>query len=253
MLGLLLVHGAMAGESLEQIEACMRANVPKTLQVREFQITSVDAAGESQVMRGRLHARLEEDERLSIMMGLDAPMDLRGAAYLVRESRDPAKEEEMYVFLPALNKTRRVTGNMKGRSLFGTDLSYSDLRRIAYAMADPSLSLEREEAVEGRPAWVVSSKPDPAAGENYDQLLAWVDHKSCVVLRAEFLSAGVPVRRFAVSVADLAQSGDYWYFKRARLDDLAQKTHTVIEIIEVLSDQDLANRMFNPRLFHLAR
>ena len=54
---------------------------------------------------------------------------MRDAAYLVREASDPGKEEEMYVYLPALQKVRRITGAMKDSSLFGTDLSYSGPKR----------------------------------------------------------------------------------------------------------------------------
>ena len=239
-------------KTLAEIQACMRANVPQTLQVREFEIVSIAASGEQETLVGRLYAR-HEDERFSAMMSLSAPADLRGAAYLVRESRDADKDEELFVYLPALDKIRRVTGNMKGRSLFGTDFSYSDLRRVTFAITDEEVRFEREESLNNRPSWVLSLVPDEGSGESFEQMLSWVDQDTCLIMRADFLSAGEVTRRFSASAEHLLQSGKHWYFSHAAIENLADGTRTEFEVKEVLSNEDLANRLFNPRLFHLAR
>lgn len=252
MVGLILWSGQSVAKTLEEINQCMRANVPDTLQIREFEIDATSASGEEETLVGRLYAR-HEDERFSAMMSLTAPYDLQGAAYLVREARQEGKEEELHVYLPALRKTRRVTGNMKNQSLFGTDFSYSDLRRVAFAIADESVSLEREESLGDRPTWVLSLKPAPESGEAFDQLLTWVDQQSCLVLKADFLSGEVVTKRFSAKPEHLQQSGPHWYFSQAQIESLDNKSVTVIRVREVLSNEDLASRIFNPRMFHLAR
>lgn len=241
---------ARAADSVERITACMKANVPETLQVREFELTSTDRTGGTRTLVGRLHARLEKG-RLNAMMRIVAPADMRDAAYLVREASDPGKEEEMYVYLPALQKVRRITGAMKDSSLFGTDLSYSDVKQIAYALSGETLRLEGSEKLENRDTWRLSMAADPSSGARFDQVHAWIDRKSCMVLKAEFRQGGAVRKRFTSGAEHLARSGSYWYIKHGRIEDLQEGTHTELRITDLLSGKDLADRLFNPRAFYL--
>ncbi len=241
---------AAMAESLEAIEACMRANVPETLQVREFNISSTDKAGNKRAYVGRLYARLE-GERISAMMALKMPSDMRGAAYLVRESKKPGGDEEMYVYLPALKKTKRIVGSRQSMSLFGTDLTYSNLKQIAYAFSDKTLKFEREESIDSRPSWLLSMIPAETESPRYDNVLAWVDQKTCVVMKAEFRQGEETRKMFSTDPKYLAQSEGHWYLTQGLIKDLEESSSTVIRIDEVLSDKDLANRLFNPRGFHL--
>ena len=248
---LLGVHPAAWGaDTPESITACMKANIPEALQVREFELASTDKTGGTRTLVGKLHARLEGG-KINAMMRIVAPADMRDAAYLVRESSDPAKEEEMYVYIPALQKVRRITGGMRDSSLFGTDLSYSDVKQITYALSGGTLKIERVENLEARPAWVLSMASDASAGARFDKVFAWIDQKSCMVLKAEFQQGGVVRKRFTSAAKHLAQSGPHWYITQARIEDLQEKTHTELKVTGLLSDKDLADRLFNPRAFYL--
>lgn len=248
-LGLIAALPAHAADSIEQIEACMRANLPSTVQVKDFQLISTDKTGGTRTLAGRVHARLENG-LINAMMRIEQPSDLRGAAYLVRESKTD-QDEEMYVYLPALQKVRRVTGGMKDSSLFGTDLSYADIKQITYAFTGQTLKLDKTDTLESRPMWVLSMAPDPSHGARFNKVQAWIDQKSCMVIRAEFQQDSVVRKRFTSSVKHLVQSGPHWYVSEGRIEDLQDKTHTDIRILGVSSDKDLADRLFNPRIFYV--
>lgn len=245
-----LVQAAEAASAVQPIVTCMKANVPAQLQVRNFELTATDKTGGTRTLAGRLNARTDNG-RINAMMAITSPADMRGAAYLVKEADAPGKEEEMYVYIPALQKVRRITGGMKDSSLFGTDLSYSDVKQISYALSGDTLKLERTESLENRPTWVLSMAADVSAGARFDKVFAWIDQKSCMVMKAEFQQAGVVRKRFLSGAKYLAQSGPHWYVTEGRIDDLQEKTHTVLKITGVMSDKDLADRLFNPRIFYL--
>lgn len=252
-LGVLSLLGlpARAADSVEQIEACMRANIPRQVQVRQFEIAATDKTGGTRTLAGRLHARLDDD-RINAMMRVEMPSDMRDTAYLVVEAKEQGKPEDMYVYLPALQKVRRITGGMRDSSLFGTDLSYSDVKQITYAFTGDSLKLERSEPLAKRPAWVLSMEPDPSAQLRFDRVEAWIDQKSCMVLKAEFSQGGVVRKRFLTEAKFLAQSGPHWYFTEGVIEDLQGATSTRLRITGVQSDKELADRLFNPRMFYLA-
>lgn len=241
---------AAAADSTQPIISCMRANIPEQLQVREFEMSSTDKTGGTRTMVGRLSARLENG-LIHAMMRISAPPDMRDAAYLVRETNEPGKDDEMYIYIPAMRKVRRVIGGMKESSLFGTDLSYADIKQIHYVLSGETIKLERAESLDNRPTWVLSMSPQKSNEARFDKVVAWVDQKSCMLMKADFLQGAVVRKRFTSAAKHLKQAGPHWYISEGRMDDLQEKTHTTIKITGVMSDQDLADRLFNPRIFYL--
>lgn len=240
---------ADAPATIDKIEACIRGNIPTDLQIRSFELTMTDKTGGTRQLGGRVYARLE-DGLLMAMMRVEMPSDLRGASYLAREGKDD-KAEEMYVYIPALQKVRRITGGMKDSSLFGTDFSYSDLKQITYAFSGGKLALEKTEDYESRPDWVLTMKPAEGAESRFDLVRAWIDQKSCMLMKAEFLQQGTLRKRFTTSPRFLAQSGTRWYFTEGQMEDVQEKTSTHLKITGLSSETDLADRLFNPRMFYL--
>lgn len=243
-------EGGAAADKVAQIQQCMRANVPPALQIKQFVLKATDKAGGQRTMKGRLYA-LREDGLVRSMLKLEEPVDMRGAAYLMRESRT-AGADEMYVFLPALNKVRRIVGSSQDNALFGTDISYADIKQINHAFSGGEVTLEKELVKhENRDAWVLALRPAAAQQSRFTLIRTWVDQKTCVALRAEFADAGGVRKRFTAPAAALRQSGPYWYVAEGLMEDLAAKTSTSISVTGVTSSDDLAGRYFNPRTFHV--
>ena len=52
----------------------------------------------------------------------ESPINIRGTAFLTFDYID--KEDDRWLYLPALRKTRRISGSEKGDYFLGTDLTY---------------------------------------------------------------------------------------------------------------------------------
>lgn len=235
---------APAGDA-EAVLACMRANVPQTLTVKDIALTASDARGSTRSMQGRLYASREK-EKLRAVVRIAAPADLAGAAYLLRE-RDGG--DEMYVYMPALAKVRRISGAAVDGSLWGTDLSYGDVKQISNAFSGAQATLEKDESVAGRATHVLSVAPSEA-DSRFSRIRAWVDAKTCMALRVDFLEGGTARKRLVIEPKDLQKSGNYWYASRLDMRDLAQGTHTELKVLGISADQSLADRLFNPGTFY---
>lgn len=239
-----------AAPTLADIEICMRANVPAALQVREFSLISSDKSGAERTLKGRLFAQ-RENGRLRSMMKVEAPLDLRGAAYLLRES-DGGQQDAMYVFLPALNKTRRIVGGSQDSPMFGTDISYADIKHIHSAFVAGSVTIEKTETYAQRDTTVLALKPDAQQQSQFTLIRSWIDRKSCVALRADFLHDDQLRKRYVARPEDLRQSGVHWYAESALVEDLIAGSKTRIQLSGVKSPPDLPSNYFNPRSFQLA-
>ena len=246
-LAALLAGPAQAGPAEDKLMSCMRANIPATLRIQEFQLSSVDRKGDKRLLTGRLFAKREKD-LLRAMLKLSAPADVNGAAYLIREGE---KKDEMYVYLPALNKTRRIMGGAGDGPLFGTDLSYADIKQVQNAFSGGAAKIEGREKIESRPVTVLSVVPAPEAASRYSRLKAWIDDASCVALKVEFMEGSTPRKRLLAPASAIAKAGDYWYLSDSTMTDLKLGTKTQLKITGVKSGEDVANRYFDSRNFFL--
>lgn len=238
-----------ATPTVESIDECMRANIPPALQIKQFTLNSTDRNGASRQLKGRLFA-IRDDGLLRTMLKIDAPADLRGAAYLLREGK--LKEQDaMYIFLPALNKTRRIMGGTQDNPLFGTDISYADIKQISHAFSGGKVVLEKTEPLDKRDAYVLVLTPDAAQHSRFAQIRTWVDKQTCVALRADFIADQQVRKRYSASAKDLKQNGTRWYAAKGTMEDLSEKSHTELSIDGVSSSDSLSDMYFNPRSFQL--
>ena len=114
-----------------------------------------------------------------------SPGDVRNTSTLIIEQ--PQGDDQIWVYLPALKKTRRVSSDNKKGSFMGTDLSYADM--VGHRPADWTHTLLREETLAGTRTHVIESLPrTPAVAQDsgYSRRISWVADGSWVALRAEF-------------------------------------------------------------------
>lgn len=244
----LLTAPTAQARTIEEVNACMRANVPKSLQIKEFELTATDRSGGIRELRGRMYGIREEADKLRAMMKISAPSDMAGAAYLLREKEGG---DEKYIYVPALNKVRRVTGADAEGTLWGTDISYGDLRQLNNAFSSGLSALEGEGDLAGRKVYIVKLKPDAASGSRFSEVKVWVDQQTCVGLRADFTEGTTVRKRFDVDPKSLRQSASMWYAGEALMTDLGAGSKTRIRIVGLSSDVNLSSRYFNPATFYV--
>lgn len=254
--GLLLAMGLVLSLPVQAKDAgevfgCMKANIPQTLRIQDIQLDATDRSGGVRSLRGKVYAKREEG-LIRVMLRVSEPANVNGAAYLVRETGQ--REDDMYVFLPAVNRVRHVTGNFANGSLLGTDFSYVEVKLIQNAFTGATGTLEAPEKIDGHAADVVSLQtPGTGKAAPYSKVKIWVDQKTCVALKAEFFSGETAVKRLTAPAASLKQSGKHWYASEMEMRDLKEGTYTTLKITGVSSDVNLGNRPFDPNAFHLGR
>lgn len=240
---------AAAGDPvLDQTLECMRANIPPTVRIQTIEVTAWDRGGGERSLKGKLFGTREKD-RVRVMMRIESPNDLAGASYLVREGQ---KSDEMYLYLPAVKKTRRITGASLDGQLWGTDLSYNDVKQIQNAFS--GANVVREPAAgphASRPVHVLSFTPRKEDGSRYKAIRTHVDQETCVALLVEFMEPSGVRKTLTVDPKDLRKSGAHWYASDAEIKDLRNGTHTRIKVTGVVSGDKLAGRYFHPQTFYL--
>lgn len=249
LLALLLVAGTASANdaATDKVLECMRGNIPKVMRIQEFELNAVDPAGGSRLLRGRLFA-VRENDLMRAMVKIKAPVDLNNAAYLVREGKE---RDDMFIYLPALNRVRRIMGGSADSPLFGTDLSYNDIKQVQNAFSGGPVKMEKADTIDARPVNVLAMTPS-AAQSNYSLIRAWIDQKTCVALKVEFYEGATARKRLTLPSKSLKQAGSNWYASEALMEDLRSKSHTTLKITGLSNVDKLSERYFNSTTFYTA-
>jgi len=244
----LLPAGALAADpAVDKVMDCMRANIPPTVRIQTVEIQAFDRSGGERVLKGKLYGT-RDGGKVRTMMRIEAPPDLKDASYLVREGE---KSDEMYLYLPSINKVRRITGAAMDGQLWGTDLSYNDLKQLQNAFSGAGVTGEPDTQYEQRPAHVLSFTPRKEDGTRYNRIRTVVDQQTCVALFVEFFEPSGVRKTVTVHPKNLRQSGAHWYAAEADVRDVRNQSHTLVRVVGVTSGDKLASRYFNPQTFYL--
>lgn len=120
-----------------------------------------------------------------LVMKFNAPVDIKGVSFLQIEHSDA--DDDQWIYLPALKKTRRLVANNKKDSFMGSDFSYGDFSRPKVDWYQHRLL--RSEAIDGRDHFVVESLPRDDAIKNdlgYSRKIMWVRNDSFLETRVEY-------------------------------------------------------------------
>jgi hypothetical protein len=109
-----------------------------------------------------------------------SPADVKGTGVLVFDYATDA--DDVWVFLPALRKTRRIVSSQRSQSFMGSEFSYGDLN--IPPLDDFDYKLVKEEDMGGEACWVIDAIPKSrsiAEGEGYGKKTYWISKQKHAV------------------------------------------------------------------------
>jgi len=121
-----------------------------------------------------------------------SPSDIKNTAFLTYDYDDSAKDDDQWLYLPALKKVKRIPSTDKSSSFMGSDFSYFDMTDRDLENYD--FKLLKETKVRGHDAWMIESTPrnQKVIDESgYKKSIAIVRKDNYVVVRAiNFMTNG---------------------------------------------------------------
>jgi len=154
--------------------------------VGEVTLSLINDRGEQRVRKMSVRSRLRDNGTDSaVLTRFSQPADIRGTGFLQVENS--AAQDDIWVYLPGLGKTRRLASNNKRDSFFGTDFSYGDI--LLPAVEKYRHTLLRRDQVEDSACIVIESTPlDAKTREDtgYSRKLTWVDAQTFVERKVEY-------------------------------------------------------------------
>src|SRR5687768_8195694 len=154
------------------------------------------------------------------------PNDIRNTGFLVWEH--PGADDERFLYLPALGRVRRISGQEKQESFVGSDLSYEDIggRDVAdyfYSFASEGASWTAPDGSK-HPVWSLESRARDADAE-FPRSVSLVLKDRFIIVQAEiFNRRNERVKRF--DVRRLERVDGFWTVLDMAMTNERDKTRT---------------------------
>jgi hypothetical protein len=133
-----------------------------------------------------------------------APANLKDTAFLTYDYEDPNHDDDQWLYLPALRRTKRIAGGDRSDSFMGSDFSYADmttrpLNRYTY-------SIMKETTVHGTPVWQIEAIPNEEETKEtgYTRSILFVRQDNYVPIRGvNWVKKGRKLKYFDVERLEL--------------------------------------------------
>ncbi len=113
---------------------------------------------------------------------VDAPPDVRGTALLSHSH--PDAENHQWLYMPAVQRTRRIAAQGRSGAFMGSEFSYEDLS--GRPMENHSAVWLRDERHQNRLCHVIEFTPPDPRNTGYSRTLAWVDTEAYRIWRVDY-------------------------------------------------------------------
>jgi len=182
------------------------------------------------------------------MIRFNSPADVKGTVTVLIENA--SSEDNILVYLPALKQVRRLSANSRRDSFVGTDFSYGDL--FGYRPQEWTNRVVREDAVDGKPVWVVESVPknDKVRGESgYSKRVNWIAKDSFVSVKGEVYDEQNELSKvYHAQDVRLVDAARQKYVPMKMEAQNVQTNHrTIIEVSDYKANQNVSDAYFTAR------
>ncbi len=120
-----------------------------------------------------------------VLVKFSTPNDIKGTSFLQIEHSEG--DDDLWIYLPALKKSRRLVASNKKDSFVGSDFSYGDILLPKVDLYRHTLL--RSEPVDGQDCFVVESVPandTVRANSGYSKKITWVRKDSFLETKVEY-------------------------------------------------------------------
>ncbi len=237
---LLLAQGTPG--ALQIIENVYRRPTPRDQQA-ELQMSLINSRGEERTRQIMQYLKTYSDMDKKIMF-FKSPADVRNTTFMNWSYDDESRDDDQWIYLPALQKIKRISSDSKSDYFMGSDFTYDDLGE-----RHPSEDTHRiitEETINGEECFVVESIP---VDEDYmySRTVTWVIKDKWISLKKEFYDEDEELLKI-LTVKEYQNISGYWIILNTEMHNVQKDHLTRIKLSNLVIDSGISDTQFTERM-----
>ena len=213
---------------------------------RTITMTLVDRRGRTKERVVRMMNTKTGEGLEKLMLVFLEPRDVAGTGLLTWEQK--ARDDDQWLYLPSLEREKRISGGSKKNSFMGTDFSYEDLR--VENLDKHTYTVIGEDAIDGEPCWLVQAVISDAKelrSSGYSRRVLWIRQDVYFTARVEYYDKKDRKIKILDNTDIVEVDGGALRSNSFAMKDLKKKTRTEMKVLERKVSQGLDESDFTLR------
>lgn len=209
----------------------------------DLTMTLTDSRGNQRVREIKQFLK-DFDKMEKKIMFFISPADVRNTSFMNWSYDEQGKDDDQWIYLPALKRVKRISSDSKSDYFMGSDFTYDDLG--ARHPTDDTHKRLREEMIDGENCHVVESIPKEEE-YMYSRTITWISQDKWIGLKKEFYDEDGELLKI-LSVKKYEKISGYYIILHTEMHNV-QKDHTTkMELKNVTIDSSIPDNKFSERM-----
>lgn len=248
------VTAASGRAILDEVHATNDAREPKD-SGQKLKMHIFDAGGSERIRDMEMYVNRPGKPDSKTLMFFLSPAEVRGVGFLAWSYA--GKDDDQWLYLPELQRVRKITANIRTQSFQGSDFSYQDLELyndvLDWTEENAASSLVDEKAdIDGVSCAVIELRPTDEK-ITYGKLVLWVNRADATVRKIDFYDREDDVLLKSLTIGDYRLIDNIPTPHRFEIATLKKGTKTVLEMSDVRYNQGLTVDDFSQRSLERGR
>ncbi len=239
---------SIAGELPNGDEIAQRINARDegVAVARYLTMRMTDKRGKTRTRETRAFRKYYGNEKRTVIFYLK-PANVRNTAFLTWDYSQAGKDDDQWLYLPAMRKVRRISASDRGDYFLGTDLTYEDIKlETRLSMDDYHRKTTGEDEEGGHHCFLIESVPinEKTAKElGYGRIEQCVDSEIWMVRRSRFWDIrGKPLK--TSYFRDIRKVQGIWTQHRIEVENHRTGHRTLFLFRDVDYEQGISDDLF---------
>lgn len=191
----------------------------------------------------KIYRKKDADDTEKQLLEYLQPADVAGTK-LLSITKPDGKGSEIWLFMPALGKERRIAAQEMQSKFMGTDFTYEEISGTAAYKEDYESKRLNDDTFDGHKCYVIQLTPKEKSEYTFVKMWIWQDES--IPVKVEFYGRGDKLRKSLDTSGWKKNAKDKWEPSQVVMSDVLAGTKTIIKIAEA-SETDLPDDYFTIR------
>lgn len=213
---------------------------------RNLKMEMTDRHGKKRIRETRAFRKYFGDEKRTVIFYLK-PKNIKDTAFLTYDYADKEKDDDQWLYLPAMRKVRRISASDRGDYFLGTDLSYEDIKlETRISIKDYTRKTIGEDEVDGFHCYWVEEK---AIDDETAEELGHVRRQNCVDDNIWIVRKSIfwdPQNKLLKTLyfRDISKVQGIWTAHKIEVENHKTGHQTLFSFSDVRYNEDVSDRVF---------
>jgi len=231
-------EGPTAGEALEIMQRVDNRPIPE-----DQQLTMTMKLINRQGKTLERTLRVKKQGETKSFLRFTAPADVENTAFL-NISTDSG-DDEMYLYMPALNRVRRIAASTKHQNFMGSDFTYDDMgdrdiHDYTYTL------LSRDATLDGNPTYVITGDAKKPAETGYSRLKFRIRKDHYLPVKIEYYDRRGDLLKIQTN-GEFQQIDSYRIATRIEMRNVQTNHKTILTMEDIRVDTGLPEMTWTKR------